>query len=462
MKSGHGTGSTWNWFHEEKLLPRRSVKQNKKREIMKKAVSIFLAVTMCISLFGCGAKNTGSDSTASSSDGVNLTIWSPTDTEATEAWWVEKLDEWNSEHPEIQVSREAIDRSDSYAYENKVTTATTSNDLPDILYVDGPTVSYYANNGIIVPLDSYFTKEDTSDFMPATIQQCTYEDQLYAISATESSVALFYNKDYLDKAGIAYPSDTDIKDAWTWTEFYENAGKLTTSDYVGTNIIMDKGEGLIYALGQFWTEDGTTLISEDGTTADGYVNSKKSVETAKYLAQFISKGYANLDPVKDEFLNGYAATMLGGSWNIADLEASDLNWGVSYFPVADDGTAASPTGDWSAAITKNCENQDEAGEFLQWLMSTENVATYADSLAKPAARTSAYDQMQGWDEGARALMLWQLQNTGTARPNSPSYSVLSSGFATAMLNIFTGADAQSEMDTVAADFDENYETYYAE
>lgn len=433
----------------------------------KKATSILLAGAMVVSMVGCGnsGSSSSSESTAAGGDGsgtTNITIWSPTDTEPIEAWWVEKLAEWNAEHPEIQVSREAIDRSDSYAYENKVTTATTSNDLPDILFVDGPNVSYYAENGLIIPIDDYFTEEDKNDFMPCTIQQCTYDGKLYALAATESSVALFYNKDYLDAAGIEYPSDTNIEDAWTWTEFYENAKKLTTDDYVGTNIIMDKGEGLIYALGQFWTENGANFVSEDGSKADGYVNSPESVETAEYIASFIENGYANLDPIKDEFLNGYAATMLGGSWNIADLEKSDLNWGVSYFPVSDSGEASSPTGDWSAAITKDCENVEAAGEFMQWLMSTENVATYASDLAKPAARTSAYEQMEGWDEGARAMMLWQLQNTGTARPSTPSYSVLSNDFANALLNIFTGADIQAELDTVASNFDENYSTYYAQ
>lgn len=72
-------------------------------------------------------------------------------------------------------------------------------------------VSYYAANGITVPLDSYFTADDLKDFMPSTVQADTYDGKLYAIAPTESSVALFYNKDYLDKAGIAYPSDTDIK-----------------------------------------------------------------------------------------------------------------------------------------------------------------------------------------------------------------------------------------------------------
>lgn len=400
--------------------------------------------------------NQGDASTA------KIVIWSPTDEQGIENWWAEKITAWNQEHPDLTIARQAIDRSDSYAYENKITTATTSNDLPDILFVDGPTVSYYAANGTIIPIDDVYTDEDKKDFMPSSIQQNTYDDHLYAIGPTESSVALYYNKDYLDKAGIEYPSDTDIKKAWTWDQFYENAKKLTTDDYVGTNIVMDKGEGLIYALEPFFLENGANFVSDDGSKADGYVNSKETVETMDYLNKFIQEGLANVDPVKDEFLNGKAATMLGGSWNIADLEKSDLNWGVSYYPVSNDGKAVSPTGDWTAAVTKDCEDPDSAKQVLQYLMSTDNVADYASAIAKPASRTSSYDKMTGWDEGARKLFLWQLQNTGVARPRTPSYSVLSQGFATAILNVFSGSDAQTELDTVASDFQDDYDTYYAQ
>ena len=375
---------------------------------------------------------------------------------------METLDAWNAEHPDVQVSREAIDRSSSYDYENKITAATTSNSLPDILFVDGPTVSYYAANGVIVPIDGAYTDEDKEDFMPSSIQQNTYDGHMYAIGPTESSVILYYNKDYLDAANIEYPSDTDISGAWTWSEFYENAGKLTTDDYVGTNLIMDKGEGIIYGLSSFWNEADAPLISEDGTTAEGYVNSDASVEVANYINQFFQNGYANTDPVTDEFLTGHAATMLSGTWNIQRLEQSDLNWGVSYFPVSDDGKAVSPTGDWAAGVSKNCQNVETAEEFLQWLMNTDNVASYAAACSTPASRTSAYEKMEGWDEGARALVRWQLENTGVARPRSPSYSVLSSEFASAMLNIFSGADTKSELDNVAAEFDDDYQTYYAE
>ena len=162
---------------------------------MKKVSSMLLVAAMALSLTACGGSGGGStdeanatgeasNETASSDGAVNLTIWSPTDKEAVEAWWTEKLAQWNEEHPEIQVSREAIDRSDSYAYENKITTAVTSNDLPDIFYVDGPTVSYYAANNIIVPISDYFSEEDISDYVDYNVSQCTNNGELYDISTT--------------------------------------------------------------------------------------------------------------------------------------------------------------------------------------------------------------------------------------------------------------------------------------
>ena len=102
-----------------------------------------------------------------------------------------------------------------------------------------------------------------------------------------------------------------------------------------------------------WSSSG--FVSEDGSKADGYVNSEKGVEAANFLNSLIQDSYANIDPMKQEFHNGKCATMLGGSWEVATLEQSfpDLNWGVTYFPVADNGGInTSPTGDWAAWTRK--------------------------------------------------------------------------------------------------------------
>lgn len=437
---------------------------------MKKSINFAMALTLALSA-------TASTVPVWADDVTNLTIWSPTDTAAIEEWWVEKIAEWNEEHPEIQVSREAIDRSDSYAYDNKIATAVTSNDLPDIFYVDGPQVSYYAANGITVPITEYFDEETMSDFVNSTVTQCTYDGELYAIAATESSVAFYYNKDYLKECGVDV-DDLDsrtVENPITWSELAEIAEKCTTDSYVGTHIIMDHGEGLPYALEPMYLSAGKDYISEDGAEADGYVNSEEAVKTTAYLADLIAKGYANVDPITDEFLNGACATMLGGSWDVATLEANaEFDWGVTYYPVNDDTkTAVSPCGDWSAAVSKDCENVEAAGEFLQWLMSTDNVASYAAAIAKPATRMSAYETeaMAEYTDGPRSLFVEQLENNAVPRPRTPSYAVFSADYAEAMTNIFSDAASneevdedyiQSELDTVAESFTEDYTTYYAE
>ena len=102
----------------------------------------------------------------------------------------------------------------------------------------------------------------------------------------------------------------------TWSEFADIAGKLTTSDVAGTNIIMDKGEGLPYVLEQFWISNGTDFVSEDGSKADGYVNSEKGIEAANFLNSLIQDGYANIDPMKQEFImeNAPPCWAVPGKW----------------------------------------------------------------------------------------------------------------------------------------------------
>lgn len=456
---------------------------------MRKLGSLILASAMALSLCACGsnatstAEGTAADSAESavesaaeaSEDVTNLTIWQPSDKESVENWWVEKLDQWNSEHPDIQVHREAIDRSDSYAYENKIASAITSNDLPDILYVDGPQVSYYAANGITVPLDDYFDEATLADFVNSTKEGCTYDGKLYAVSATESSVALFYNIDLLKECGVDMDkiASYTVDKPMTWSEFEALAAQCTTDNYVGTRIVMDHGEGIPYALEPMYKSNGVDYLSDDGSKANGYLNSKEAVETTAFLAGMIAKGYANVDPISDEFLNGACATEIMGSWDVSVLKDAPFEWGVTYYPVSDNTKKpVSPCGDWAAAVTKDCKNVDAAGQFLQWLMSTENVASYAASIAKPAARSSAYADpaMAEYKDYPLTVFAEELENNASARPRTPSYATFSADYAEAMTNIFDQAAStgtvendfiQSELDRVATRFEEDYNTNYA-
>jgi len=430
----------------------------------RKIVSFFLVAAMATTVVLSGCSSGSKASTGTTGKGpVKITIWSPTDEPAIEKWWKDKLKEFNNENKgKIEVSREAIARNSTYAYEDKVNAAVTSGNLPDILYVDGPNISNYAATNIIVPIDKYFSSTDLLDFVNSIKVQGTYNGKLYALGATESSVALYYNKDMLDAAGIKAPDK--LENAWTWSQFKEVAKKLTKNGVVGTNIVMDKGEGLPYVLEQFWISNGTDFVNKDGSKAEGYINGPKGIEAAKFLASLVKEGYAHADPIQKEFHTGKAATMLGGSWEVATLQKDypNLHWGVTYFPVADNGGKhTSPTGDWAACITKDCKNVDIAGKVLQFILSKDNVTSYAKAIAKLPTRISSYDKLTEYEKYPLSLFKEQCMKTGTPRPRTPSYTVLSPAFSRAMLDIFSGADIKQSLDKVAQEFDKDYAKNYA-
>ena len=307
------------------------------------AALLAAGMTLLTGISGC------SKSSETAKDGpVTVTIWRPQDQEEIEKWYEEKIAEFNAAHEgQIVLKQEVIIRANSFAYEDKVNAAVTTNTLPDILMVDGPNISNYAENGIIVPIDEYISAEDKADFLDSTITQNTYDGKLYCVANTESSVALYFNKKMCDEAGIVPP--TTLEDAWTWDEFYEAAKKLTKPGVSGANIIMDKGEGIPYVLEQFWISNGTDFVSADGSKADGYVNSPEGIEAASYLNRFIQEKIADIDPINYAFHTGKCALLLGGCWEVSVLNSQypDLEYGITYFPVAPGGKATSPTGDWS-------------------------------------------------------------------------------------------------------------------
>lgn len=108
-----------------------------RKRVIAALLAAAVASGMC-TLTGCG----GAKERVNEDGESVITVWSPSDEPAIEEWWVEKIEAFNHAHEgEIELRREAIVRADSYAYEDKVNAAITSNDLPDILYVDGPNVS---------------------------------------------------------------------------------------------------------------------------------------------------------------------------------------------------------------------------------------------------------------------------------------------------------------------------------
>lgn len=424
---------------------------------MKKKLSILLSVLLVTGLLsGCGSSASSSSDSGNGKE-VEITAWQPDPGPGSERdSFVNAVKGFNDANKgKIKVDLKLLPRGNSYEYENKISAAATSHTEPDIVKMDGPNVANYADAGIIIPLDEYFTAEEKSDFVPSIIQQGTYNGKLYALGETESDVVLFYNKKLLDAAGIKPP--TDLKDAWTWDDLYDAAKKLTTTGVYGINMSWDLGEGQIYGFAPFIWSNGGKLISDDGKKADGYINSPQSVEALTYLQKFAKEKLMNLQAVPNEFENGKAAMLLMGTWELSTLKKfPNLDYGITYYPASPKTKkVVSPSGDWCWGVTSDSKHPKEAAEFIKWMTSTDISYSVARGAGKPAAKKSSLDKMSEYNSYPMSVIKDQVLNTAHPRPHTTSYPVLSKEFSNATQDIFKGADVKTTLDRVAKRVDDD-------
>src|SRR5690606_12679478 len=73
--------------------------------------------------------------------------------------------------------------------------------------------------------------EALDDFYPGLTAAYTVDDQVYCAPKDFSTLALLYNKDLFDAAGVEYPTGE-----WTWEDLRAASETLTSGDVVGMSV----------------------------------------------------------------------------------------------------------------------------------------------------------------------------------------------------------------------------------
>ena len=348
---------------------------------------------------------------------------------------------------------EFIPRNDSGGgYSDKINASVMSGDLPDVITVDGPNIAAYAENGIIQPL-AELTDEEKGIYLDSIIDQGTYNDQLYALGAMESSVGLYYNKDILAEAGIEVP---DADHPWTQTEFLEILEKLKPIMEEKNGYALDMtfpvGEATIYYYAPFFWSNGGDLVDESGLSVDGIFNSETNAETVEYIKTLVNEGYMSKVPVDDLFESGIAAFKFDGAWEVNTIYTSypDINLGVAPYVVGDSwsGERYTPTGSWAFAATSKTEHIDGATKLVQWMSGVESGTRLWEESKSFPSTYAAYESIDVFktDENYKELY-YQLSEYGHPRPKTPAYPQVSTSFQQVLENsVLSGEDTQTQLD----------------
>ena len=411
---------------------------------MRKSLLQFAAISTLAAgvLAGCSGSSSGS-SDSSSSNKNEVKVWVQFSDETAEGKaWQEIVDGFNKEHEgEYKVVTEYIPRSGSGGgYEDKVNAAVTTNSLPDIITLDGPNTAAYAHSKVIIPLDEYLADADMDDVLDSIKQQGIYDGKMYAFGYSESNVGIYYNKKMFEEAGIDLASLPTIEKPWTWSEFnaiaekLKNYHKVEAIDFRLNSI----DEMLPYAYMPLIWSNGGSVVNEDGTKAEGYFNSKESVEAVEFIQNLVKKGYTTVSPVEKGFETGVYPMLLSGSWTINDMETNytDIDYGILPYPVSDTTKKlVSPSGSWQLAVTTKSDKPEIAAEFVKYATNTQSSKIMSLGNSVLPIRKSTIEDLKDEVSPEMAFLMEQNQKTAHARPVVVAYPQVSRAFQQAMQDI---------------------------
>ncbi len=413
----------------------------------KKMLSILLCSALAVA-----AMSTGIVASADESVTIRYGIWDDNQRPALE----DIADAFMEENPDITVEIEVTPWSD---YFTTLETAATGGSAPDVFWMNAPHFTMYYEGGMLSSLDDLIGDSEIaskSDFPDSLVDMYTGDGVWYGMPKGFDTIAVYYNKEIFDAAGVDYPTSD-----WTWDDFVELATELTDEEngIYGTAVQLDEQAGWYNTVplfgGEILKDDLTSGFDEEGT-----------IEGIQCWVDLIDAGvsptYAQLNDtsLSDMFQSGKIAMVYGGSYSLsgwmADDEFADKFDCVELPQV--DGTTCCVIHGLGNVIYSQSENQEAAAKFVEYLGSEEAMTMQAEAGIDISART---DCQSIWAEAYPQYNLDAFMNmvdysypypatANTSAWMEPMYNYVYAAFSGDMSVEDACAQAKVEMDEALA------------
>ena len=287
-------------------------------------------------------------------------------------------------------------------YQKELLDAWASGRGPDIFYIHNTWLFKYIDKITPCPEKLMSLKNYHNSFVDVCYNDFVENSYIYAVPLYVDTLALFYNKDFFNSAGIPTPPET-------WEDFIEDVKKLTIKDEfgnikragaaIGTYKNVNRAFDILSLL---MLQSGTKMVDKKRKKAT--FNEPVYYQGEKYpVGEMALQFYTDFaNPLKevytwnnymhysiDAFYEESVAMMFNYSYHIFTIrkKAPYLNFGVSFMPQLKgrekDINYASYFG---LSVSKKCKNPYWAWYFITWLVNKENSYKYLQKTKRPTAR----------------------------------------------------------------------------
>lgn len=372
----------------------------------------------------------------------------------------ELIPEFEEANPGITVEHVNFPYDD---FRQQVAAAVQAGEGPDVLNVYYGWIPAYVQQQFLVPLpQDIFPAEVIRDAYFPTVQVAEVEGEYYALPTAVRTLALFYNKDILEAAGVEPPSN--------WEELVEVAKATVQKEGDNFEVV-----GFTWDIGgqghNWWRE---ALNRQNGQIP--YTDDRREllwtepecIEAFEYAVSFLTEHGVTQAGFQTDgataFAAGKAALHIDGSYRLGSLaiDAPDLNYGV--VPLPEHKEKASFASFWANGITRNAAEGDKliaSAKWIDFLSSAEVQRRWTPAIGElPARQALASDPALLENEKLVAFIESLPYSYATFFVNESTLrQAVIDAFDQVVLN---GVDAETAVAEAEAQVQEELDEYFAQ
>ncbi|MCU0466715.1 MAG: ABC transporter substrate-binding protein [Anaerolineae bacterium] len=323
-------------------------------------------------------------------DGITITVAGWSSNPAEDAALTERLAEFMEANPDITVN--FVPSTD---HNVTMQTAFASGTYPEVFYIDSSRLPDWATAGVVSIGDDQIA--DPEGFYAPLLDVFTFEGDLYCPPKDFSTMALQYNKDLFDAAGLEYPTAE-----WTWDDLYAAAEALTDAEDGVIGLVTPPN---LERWLPFLYQNGGAIFNEDG---EYVMDDELAIEALDFYISFASNGVGGTPSAVDSgwggeaFGRGRAAMAMEGNWVIQFLldNYPELNWGVAELPMGEAGQATMAfTVCYGVAANVEGDVAEAAWQVVNFLTDDDGAATVASASfgPMPTRPSAAEAYLANWE-----------------------------------------------------------------
>ncbi|PIT90757.1 MAG: hypothetical protein COU22_00390 [Candidatus Komeilibacteria bacterium CG10_big_fil_rev_8_21_14_0_10_41_13] len=285
-----------------------------------------------------------------------------------------------------------------------------------------------------------------NQFVDVVYQDVVIDNQIYGLPYSVDTLALFYNRDLLDKAGVPTPPSN-------WTEVAEAVKKITqvnqNNEFIQSGIALGTADNInnsVDIVSMLMMQNGAQMIKNGNVSfhlsVDGY---RPGLEALNFYSDFADPikevySWSNDQPNSlDAFMSGQLAMIITYSYNLPRIKARapKIDLGIARLPqIKDTYKTVNYTNYWVETVAHKTANAEAAWGFLNFASSEDHVSQYLAKAKKPTALRNLIESQitdpeigvfasqvltaTGWYRGQDALKMEEIMRQLIKDlPNSP-------------------------------------------